>query len=72
MKTSIRTRRVSSPAYYLARPASLWLAAFTPRPAESRPEAAALAKSSLVLSGAGGAGELGMVCGSKMDSSRYV
>jgi hypothetical protein len=37
MKTSIRTRRVSSPAYYLARPAALWLAAFTPRPAESRP-----------------------------------
>jgi hypothetical protein len=32
MTTSTRTRRVSSPAYYLARPAALWLAAFTPQP----------------------------------------
>jgi hypothetical protein len=41
MTTSARTRRVSSPAYYLARPAALWLAAFTPRPqaaSEPRPE----------------------------------
>jgi hypothetical protein len=30
MTTSTRTRRVSSPAYYLARPAALWLAAFSP------------------------------------------
>ena len=30
--TRIRIRRVSSPAYYLARPAALWLAAFAPRP----------------------------------------
>jgi hypothetical protein len=27
------TRRVSAPAYYLGRPATLWLAALTPRPA---------------------------------------
>jgi hypothetical protein len=32
MTTSTRIRRVSSPAYYLARPAALWLAAFGPRP----------------------------------------
>ena len=32
MTTNARTRRVSSPAYYLARPAALWLAAFAPRP----------------------------------------
>jgi hypothetical protein len=36
MTTNARTRRVSSPAYYLARPAALWLAAFAPRP-EPRP-----------------------------------
>ena len=32
MTTSTRTRRVSSPAYYLGRPAALWLAAFARRP----------------------------------------
>jgi hypothetical protein len=33
MTSNVRTRRVSSPAYYLGRPATLWIAAFTPRPA---------------------------------------
>jgi hypothetical protein len=33
MSSSVRIRRVSSPAYYLARPAALWLTAFAPRPA---------------------------------------
>jgi hypothetical protein len=33
MTSNVRIRRVSSPAYYLARPAALWLAAFAPRPA---------------------------------------
>jgi len=33
MSSSVRIRRVSSPAYYLARPAALWLAALAPRPA---------------------------------------
>jgi hypothetical protein len=33
MTTSVRIRRASSPAYYLARPAALWLAAFAPRAA---------------------------------------
>jgi hypothetical protein len=32
MTTSTRTRRVNSPAYYLGRPAALWLAAFARRP----------------------------------------
>ena len=32
MTTNAPIRRVSSPAYYLARPAALWLAAFTPQP----------------------------------------
>jgi hypothetical protein len=41
MTTSARTRRVSSPAYYLARPAALWLGAFTPQPQpQPRPESA--------------------------------
>ena len=30
-QTRTRTRRASAPAYYLARPAALWLAALTPR-----------------------------------------
>jgi hypothetical protein len=37
MTTSTHTRRVSSPAYYLGRPAALWLARFTPRPADRKP-----------------------------------
>ena len=42
--TSARIRRASSPAYYLARPAAVWLAAFAPRPEphqEQRPAARA-------------------------------
>jgi hypothetical protein len=35
-RTSTRARRVSAPAYYLGRPATLWLAALTPRPTTSR------------------------------------
>jgi len=31
MTRSVRIRRGSSPAYYLARPAAVWLAAFAPR-----------------------------------------
>jgi hypothetical protein len=30
-----RTRPATVPAYYLGRPAALWLTALTPRPAES-------------------------------------
>ncbi len=39
MTTSTRTRRVSSPAYYLARPAALWLAAFSPQSQSPSPSA---------------------------------
>jgi hypothetical protein len=35
-RTRTRTRRVSAPAYYLGRPATLWLAALTPRPTTPR------------------------------------
>jgi len=41
MTTNRRIRRASSPAYYLARPAALWLAAFGPQPksaSKPRPE----------------------------------
>jgi hypothetical protein len=34
MTSNVRIRRVSSPAYYLARPAAVWLDAFAPRPAD--------------------------------------
>jgi hypothetical protein len=34
MTSNVHIRRVSSPAYYLGRPAALWLAAFAPRPAD--------------------------------------
>ena len=34
MTSNVRIRRVSSPAYYLARPAAQWIAAFTPRRAD--------------------------------------
>jgi len=34
MTSHVRIRRISSPAYYLGRPAALWIAAFTPRPAD--------------------------------------
>jgi hypothetical protein len=33
MTIHTRTRPVSAPAYYLGRPAGLWLAALAPRPA---------------------------------------
>jgi hypothetical protein len=37
MTTHTRTRPVSAPAYYLGRPAGLWLAALAPRPANRIP-----------------------------------
>jgi hypothetical protein len=45
MTTNAPIRRVSSPAYYLARPAALWLAAFTPQ-SSSAPSASASASAS--------------------------
>jgi hypothetical protein len=41
MNTSTRTRRVNSPAYYLGRPAALWLAAFERRPGDRPPASCA-------------------------------
>ena len=41
MTTNARIRRVSSPAYYLARPAALWLAAFSPQSQSQSPSASA-------------------------------
>jgi len=35
MNTRTPTRRSGTPAYYLGRPAALWLTALTPRPADS-------------------------------------
>jgi hypothetical protein len=43
MTTNAPIRRVSSPAYYLARPAALWLAAFTPQ-SQSRPPSASASR----------------------------
>jgi hypothetical protein len=52
MTTNTRIRRVSSPAYYLARPAALWLAAFAPR-AEPHPEPRPADRSSCTSEGRG-------------------
>jgi hypothetical protein len=41
MTTNAAIRRTSSPAYYLARPAALWLAAFTPQSPSRPPSASA-------------------------------
>ncbi len=43
--TGTRTRRVSLPAYYLARPAAFWLAVLAPRPGtgKSHPPCACVA-----------------------------
>jgi len=41
MTASTRTRRVNSPAYYLGRPATLWLAAFARRPVARTPASCA-------------------------------
>jgi hypothetical protein len=52
MTTNARIRRVSSPAYYLARPAALWLAAFAPRP-EPHPQPRPADRSSCTSEGRG-------------------
>ena len=54
MSTDIRTytstRRVSAPAYYLARPAALWLAALAPRSTARRsPRASCASENALVV-----------------------
>ena len=57
MTTNARTRRVSSPAYYLARPAALWLAAFASRPEAPRPEPPQAGGSSCTSEGRGPAAD---------------
>jgi hypothetical protein len=37
MTTDTRTRPANTPAYYLGRPAALWLAALAPRPTACKP-----------------------------------
>ena len=52
MTTHTRIRRVSVPAYYLGRPAALWLAALAPRPATHKsPRASCASKSALLVPG---------------------
>jgi hypothetical protein len=46
-----RTRRVSAPAYYLGRPATLWLAALTPSP--TTPRASSATKTPQLIPGQG-------------------
>jgi hypothetical protein len=51
MTTHTCTRRVSAPAYYLGRPAALWLAALAPRSApRTSPPASCASKSGLSAS----------------------
>jgi hypothetical protein len=49
--THTPTRRVSAPAYYLARPAALWLAALAPRSTTRKsPRESCASESALVVS----------------------
>jgi hypothetical protein len=41
---TIRTRRATTPAYYLGRPAALWLTALTPKSAPDRSPRASCAR----------------------------
>lgn len=50
MTTHTRTRRISAPAYYLGRPAELWVAALAPQP-ETRKSPRASCASALLASG---------------------
>ena len=43
MTTHTRTRPAGAPAYYLSRPAALWLAALGPRPTTHTPPGASCA-----------------------------
>ena len=43
MTAHARPRRINVPAYYLARPAGLWLAAFRPRSQDRTPPLASCA-----------------------------
>ena len=51
MTIHTRTRRFSAPAYYLGRPAALWLAALAPRSTTHKsPRASCASKNALLLS----------------------
>ena len=50
MTTHTCPRRVSAPAYYLGRPAALWLAALPPRPATRTSPASCASKNGLSAS----------------------
>jgi hypothetical protein len=51
MTTHTRTRRVSAPAYYLGRPAALWLAALAPASTTHKsPRASCTSRSTLPVS----------------------
>jgi hypothetical protein len=52
MTTQTCARRVSAPAYYLGRPAELWLAALAPQPAiRKSPLMSCASESALLASG---------------------
>ena len=48
MTTRTRTRSATAPAYYLGRPAFLWLASLEPRPAIRKPPRAPSANGALL------------------------
>ena len=48
MTTRTRTRSATAPAYYLGRPAFLWLASLEPRPAIRKPPRASSANGALL------------------------
>jgi hypothetical protein len=48
MTTRTRTRRVSTPGYYLGRPAALWLAALAPQPAAHKSPNSCASESALL------------------------
>ena len=51
MTTQTRTRRASAPAYYLGRPAGLWLAALAPRSTARRsPRASCASQGAMTVS----------------------
>jgi len=51
MTTHTGTRRVSTPAYYLGRPAALWLAALAPQRATHKSPTSCASESTLLASG---------------------
>jgi hypothetical protein len=48
MTNHTHTRPANTPAYYLSRPAALWLAALAPRPTTRKPPGASYASGALL------------------------